>query len=146
IVGTQRNARKAIEEVIFLVGGVIGADHANRSGAVRVANLFKAARDFFKRVFPAGGLELAAAANEGLANSFGIVSEVVAEAPFAAEELAVDAGMVAIIRAHDFVVADAQGGFAAVGAMRARLGEIFHFPGARLVAIRAAGERTHRAN
>ncbi len=44
------------------------------------------------------------------------------------------------------MIAHAQRGLAAVGAVRADGGNVLHFPGARLVAIRAAGERAYGAN
>src|SRR4029077_5504653 len=55
-------------------------------------------------------------------------------------------GEVAIVRAHDFVIAHAKGDLAAVGAVRAGGGNILHFPRARLVPVRATGERADGAN
>ena len=109
-------------------------------------HLLQAARHFFERVFPAGGLELAVAAHERAAHALGIAGELVAEAALGAEEFAVEAGMVAIIRAQNFVVADAQRGLAAVRAVRAGVGDVGHLPRARLVAVGAAGERADRAD
>src|SRR5580700_6575276 len=109
-------------------------------------HLLHAARNFFERVFPAGGFEFSAAANERLADAFGVEREIVAKAALTAEEFAVDAGVVAIICAHDFVVADTESGLAAVRAVRAGFGNVGHFPGARLVTIGAAGERADGAD
>src|SRR5271167_4048863 len=111
-----------------------------------VANLFQAPRHFFQRVFPACRLELAVAAHQRLAHAFGIAGEVETEAALAAEEFAVHAGLIAIIGAQDFVVAHAEGGLAAVRAVRAGIGDILHFPGARLIAIGAAGESADGAH
>ncbi len=66
IVGAERDAREAIEQVIFFVGGVIRADHADGAAAVRGVHLLEAARDFLERIFPACGFELAVAAHERL--------------------------------------------------------------------------------
>ena len=76
----------------------------------------------------------------------GCSDEIEAVAAFYAQELAVDAGVVAIVAANDFVVADAQSGAAAVGAMRADGADVVHFPGPRLVSIHPAGERAHGAD
>ncbi len=146
VVGAERGAREAIQQIVFFVGGVIRANHADGRGAVHVAHLFEAARNFFERVFPTRRFEFAVAANERLADSFRIVREIEAEAAFAAEELAIDAGMVAIIGAEDFIVANAERGLASVRAVRARLGNVGHFPRARLVAVGSAGERADRAD
>src|SRR5579862_8998129 len=146
IVGAERGAGEAVEQIVFFVGGVIGADHADGGGPVRIADLLEASRNFFERVFPAGGFEFAVAANERLADSFRIVREIEAEASFAAEKLAVNAGMVAIVGAEDFVVANAKRGFASVRAVRAGLGDVGHFPRARLIAISSACERADRAD
>src|SRR5271154_5171068 len=111
-----------------------------------VANLFQAARYFFERVFPACRFQLAIAAHQRLAHAFGVGGEVETEAALAAEEFTVHAGLIAIIGAQDFVVAHAEGGLAAVRAVRAGIGDILHFPGARLIAIGAAGERADGTN
>src|SRR5580658_6112097 len=111
-----------------------------------VANLFQAPRDFFERIFPAGRFELAVATHQRLAHAFGIVSEIETEAPLAAEEFAIYAGLIAIIGAQDFVVAHAQRGLAAVRAVRAGIRNVLHFPRPRLVAIGAAGERSDGTN
>ena len=74
IVGAESDAREAIQQIVFFVGGVIRADHADGGRAVRGVHLLQAARDFFERVFPARGLELAVAADQRLANAFGIAT------------------------------------------------------------------------
>ena len=107
IVRAERDAREAVQQIIFFVGGVVRANHADGSGAVRGVRLFQPARDFLKRVFPAGGLELSIAADQRLADALGIRREVVSEAALGAEELAVDARVIAIIGAQNFVVAHA---------------------------------------
>ena len=74
IVRAERDAREAVQQIIFFVRGVVRADHADGGGAVRVVNLLQPARDFLERVFPAGGFELAVAANQRLADALGIRS------------------------------------------------------------------------
>src|SRR5437763_1383898 len=84
--------------------------------------------------------------HQRLANAFFVLREIEAEAAFDAQKIFVDAGEVAIVRAHDFVIAHAERDFAAIGAVRAGGRDIFHFPGARFISIRAAGERADGAN
>ncbi len=146
IVGAERDAGEAVQQVIFFVCGVVRADHADGAAAVRGVHLLDAACDFLECVLPARGLELSVAAHEWLADAFRIRGEIVAEATLGAQEFAVEAGMVPIIGAQDFVVAHAERGLAAVRAMGARLRDVGHLPGARLITIRAAGERADRAD
>src|SRR5580765_6782701 len=75
-----------------------------------------------------------------------MLGEIEDEAAFHAQEVAVDPAHIAIISAQNFVVADAEGGFAAVRAMRANGGNVFHFPRPRFVAIGPAGQRANRAD
>ena len=75
-----------------------------------------------------------------------MIVEIESVAALDAEELAVDAGAVAIVAADDLVVAHAERGLAAVRAMRADGADVLHLPGARLIAISAAGERAHGAD
>ena len=75
-----------------------------------------------------------------------MLDEVEGVAALDAEELAVDAGLVAIVAANDFFIADAQGGSAAVGTMRTNSADVIHFPRPGLVAIGSAGERAYGAN
>ena len=86
----------------------------------------------------------------GLRQPLGALDKVEAEAALGAEKIAVDAALVAIVGADNLRsvvgLAHAERDLAAVGAMRADGGDVIHLPGARLVAIAAAGERTHRAD
>src|SRR5262245_39072349 len=72
--------------------------------------------------------------------------EVEPVAALDAQELTIDAAAVAIIAAHDLVVANAQGRLAAIRAMRANRANVVHFPRPRLVAIDTAGQRAYRAD
>src|ERR1700722_17746294 len=75
-----------------------------------------------------------------------MVVEIETVAALDAQKLAVDAGMVAVIAADNVVVARSQRGLAAVRAVRANSAHMGHFPRPRLIAIRAAAERAHRAD
>src|SRR5476649_1840140 len=75
-----------------------------------------------------------------------MLGEVEAEAALHAEEIFIDTGKIAVVGAHDFVISNAQGGFAAVRTVRADRGDILHFPRAGLVAVGAAGQRSDRAD
>src|SRR5579859_587136 len=108
--------------------------------------LLQAADDFLNGIFPACGLERAAFAHKRLANALGVGGEVVTKTSLGAQKFVVNSRMVAIIGAKDFVVANRERGLAAIGAMRARRAKVLHFPGARLIAIRAAGERADGAD
>ena len=79
-----------------------------------------------------------------------IVGEVEGVASLDAQEVAVDAALVAIVAAHNLHAgigaAHAQRGLAAVAAMRADGADVLHLPRPRLVAISAGGERADRAD
>src|SRR6267154_189498 len=67
-----------------------------------------------------------------------------------AEEISVGSTLVAIVAAHDLHpsvgASHAQRGLASIAAVRADAADVLHLPRPRLVAIRAGGERTHRAD
>src|SRR3990172_1859612 len=75
-----------------------------------------------------------------------MLDEVIRVAALDAKKFTVDAAVVPVVAAQDFVLADAQGGLAAVAAVRADRAEVGDLPRARLVAVGAAGERPHRTN
>ncbi len=151
VVGAENGARELLQQVVFFVGGAVGADDADGRTAARVANFFQFAGGDADRVLPRGGFELALrVADERLREAVGALDEVEAETALGAEKVAVDAALVAIVGANDrgavVGLAHAERNFAAVGAMRADGGDVVHLPGARFVAIAAAGERAHGAN
>src|SRR5262249_33839684 len=53
---------------------------------------------------------------------------------------------VAIVAAHDLIVADAQGRFTAVGTMRTNGPDVIHLPRPRLIPIDSTGQSAHRAD
>ena len=87
VVGAERDAREAVQQVIFFVGGVVRADQADGDSRRASLHLLQAARHFFERVFPARRLELAVAAHQRLANALGIAREIEAEAALDAQEI-----------------------------------------------------------
>src|SRR5262249_36631435 len=119
---------------------------ADRICAVGVADGFEFCSGSLRSFFPRDGKQLIALANERLLDALGMLREVEAEAAFDAEEVAVDTAHVAIIGSNNFVIADAERGFAAVRTMRANCRDVFHFPRPCFVTIGAAGERTDGAN
>ncbi len=102
--------------------------------------------NFGQGIFPAGGHKLAVAAHERQLQALRVPREIKSEAALHAKEILVESGEIAIIGAQNFVVAHAQRGLAAVRAVRADRGDVGHFPRARLVAVRAAGERADGAD
>ena len=111
-----------------------------------VENLLEARGSGVGGFFPGNREEFRAATNHGLLDALGMLGEIETEAAFDAEKIFVDAGEVAVVRAHNFVVANTESSFAAVRAVGANGGDVLHFPRARLVAIGAAGKRADRAN
>ena len=99
-----------------------------------------------QRLRPGDFLQLAVHAHQRGLQTLGVIVEIEAVAALDAQELAVDAGAVAIVAADDAVVARAERGLAAIRAMRADGADVGHLPGARLVAVGAAGERAHGAD
>ena len=130
-------------EILF-VGGVIRADDAELAAArldlVELRPRFRAPCDHDIGSSPSP------LRTSGDCSRSGMIEEIERVAAFDAQELAVDAGAVAIVAADDFVVAHAQRGLAAVGAVRADGADVLHFPRPRLIAIDAAGQRAHRAD
>src|SRR5215510_11367417 len=96
--------------------------------------------------FPRNREELIALAHHRLFDAFGMPGEIEAKTPLHAKKVAVDAAQIAVVSAQDFMIAHAERGFAAVGAVRASRGDVLHFPWTRLVAISSAGQRADRAN
>src|ERR1019366_6213569 len=78
------------------------------------------------------------------------VGEVEGVAPLDAEEVAIDAALVAVVAAHDLHArvgaAGPPRGFATVAAVGADGAHVLHLPGTRLVTISTRGERADRAD
>ena len=148
VVGGEHSTGELLQQVVFFVGVVVGANDADGRAAAAVADFFELGAGDAQGVFPGGGLQLAiGVADERGDEPVGLVDVVEAEAALGAEEIAVDAAFVAVVAANDFgavvVLAHAEGDFAAIAAVGADGGDVIHLPGAGLVAIAAAGERAH---
>ena len=82
-------------------------------------------------------------ANERCGDAVFVVGEVEGVTALVAEEVAVDAGLVAVVAADDLGAvndgADAEGGLAAIATVGADGGDVVHLPGAGLVAVGAGG-------
>ena len=149
VVGADHRAGELLEEVVLLVGGAVGADDADAVGAAVLAEVAKFVAGEVEGFVPADGRELAVFADERGGESLDVVGEVEGVAALVAEEVAVHAGLVAIVAAQDFGAvgygANAEGGLAAVAAVGADGGGVVHLPGAGLVAVGAGGERAYGA-
>src|SRR5271166_2432366 len=128
IVRAKGRARQALQQVVFLVRGTVRADESDGLGAVRSVEFVELLGSGLRGLFPGYRIKLFALAQKRLLDALGVLREVKAEAPLHAEEVPVDAGKIAIVGAKDFMIAHAQRGLAAVGAMRANGGNVLHLP------------------
>src|SRR5580693_3061144 len=103
VVGTKGRASEALEEIIFFVGSAVRTYEADRIRPVGVENLLQFGRGGFGSLFPRNRIEFVALANQRLLDAFGMFGEIEAKAAFYAEEIAVNAGEVAIIGTQDLV-------------------------------------------
>lgn len=150
VIRADHRASELLQEVVLLVRGAVRSDDADGLRAVLVAEFTQLLAGEAQSLIPGDGLELAVGlADERRGEALNIVGEVEGVAALVAEEVAVHAGLVAVVAANDLGAvgdgAHAEGGLAAVAAVRADGGDVVHLPGAGLVAIGAAGERAHRA-
>ena len=150
VVGLQHHARELLQQIALFIGGSRRADHADRLTAVLIANFRKAPANQLECLFPCRRGQPAIAADKRLLNTFLAVGEVKSVAALDAEEIAVNAALVAIISADNFhaaiETAYAQSCFAAVAAVGTSGAHVLHLPGPGLVAIRARGQRAHGAD
>ena len=63
-----------------------------------------------------------------------------------AQELPIETGAIAVIRAHDLAIADTECRFASVGTMGANGPYMFHLPRPRLIPVSAARQRADRTD
>src|SRR3984893_1811656 len=139
VIGAEGGAGEALEEIVFLVGGAIGADETDRVGAILGVNFLQLGGGGLRGFFPRNGIKLVALSDHWLADALFMLREIETEAALDAEKITVDAGKVAVVRAHDLVITHAERDLATVRAVRASSGNVLHFPRTRLVAICAAG-------
>ena len=102
VVGADDRAGELLEEVVFLVGGAVGADDCDGVGAALLAEVAEARAGEGEGFVPGDGRELAVFADERRGEALDVVGEVEGVAALVAEEVAVHAGLVAVVAAHDF--------------------------------------------
>src|SRR5205807_2469393 len=150
IVGAKDSAREFLQQVIFFVGGAVGADDADGPATLAVTNLLEPVARMFQGLFPGCRNKFSIFADQGLAEPCGMIKKVESVTALDTEKVAIDSAFVAIIAADDvhsgIGAANAQGGFAAVAAVRADGAHVLHLPRARLVTVGAGGEGAHRAD
>src|SRR5262249_23454813 len=121
-----------------------GSDHSELAAAA--FDFREPARDETQGLRPGHRLEFPARLHQRRLQPFRMVMEIERVAALDAQEFAVDNGLIAIIGANDFVVADAERGLAAIRAVRADRAGVLHLPGPRLIAIRSTGQRADGAD
>src|SRR5580704_4106765 len=145
VVGAEHGAREFLQKVVFFVGGAVGADDADGFAALAIADFTELAAGVAQSLFPTDLGELAVGlAHEGLGQTVGVVGKIEGVTALDAQEVAVDAALVAVVAANNLGAAvdaaHAQSGFASVTAVGADGGDVVHFPGAGFVTVSAGGE------
>src|SRR5689334_1855504 len=137
IPGPQALPCELLQEVVLFVSGVIGSDDADFPAAL--AHRTDRFGNGFERLGPGNRIETAGRVSQhGRLQALRMIHEVERVAALDAQEFAVDSAMVAVVAAHDLVIADAERCPAAIAAMRANRPDVLHLPGPRLVAVDAA--------
>jgi hypothetical protein len=90
-----------LKEVVFFIGGAGGADHADCSAAVFVANVSKTIRNQRERLVPRSGLQLSFAAYQRLLQPIGMIDEVKGIPSFNTKKIPIDPGLVAVASADE---------------------------------------------
>src|SRR6185437_11872068 len=148
IVRSQHHARELLQQVILFVGRASGTDHANRLAAVAIANFLELLSDEFEGFFPRRWNQAPALLHQGLHQAVFVLDEVECVTSLDAEEIAIDATLVAIISANNLHAgirsAHPQSRLAAVTAVGAGRSDVLHLPRTRLVAICTRSQRADR--
>ena len=97
VIRAHRRARNASQQVILLIRGAIRAIEPDGVRAVLLVYLGQPRRRLPQRLFPRGRLELAAGADQRLAQALGMPREVECETALGAKEIAVVAGEIALL-------------------------------------------------
>src|SRR5258708_2006694 len=141
VIGAQDRSRKLLEQVVFFIGGAVGADHTNGLAAFGIQDFTQALADVGDSLFPCCGDQFAVASYQRVADTIFVIKEIEGIAALDAEKLAVDSALVAVVAAHNvhagIGAADAQSGLAAVATMSADGADVLHLPWAGLVTIGA---------
>ncbi len=140
VVRADHRACELLQEVAFFVGGPVGTDHTDglrAPGVAKLPQLFaREAQGFFPRDRLMGAIGLL---EQRLGEALRLIREVECVAALVAKEVAVHAGLVAVVAAHDFRAfrggAYAERRLAAIAAVRADRGDVVHFPRPRLIPV-----------
>src|SRR5436190_4242556 len=124
ILGAEALPGELLQEVILFVGGVIRSDDAELAAA-RV-NLGELRRNRLECFGPGDRLKRFAGTQHGRLQAFRMLDEIESVAALDAQKLAVDAAGIAIVPAHDLVVAATESSAAAVAAMGADGPDVVH--------------------
>ncbi len=102
VVGAENGAGELLQQVRLFVGQAIAADDADGLSAARIAEFAETLADVVERFFPAYGLEFAVGlADQRMRDAVVAIGEVEGVASLVAEEVAVDAALVAVVAADD---------------------------------------------
>ena len=140
IVGLQRRPRKLLQQERFFIRDARRTNNASLPAGLELLN------NRLQRPRPAHFFQLPVNPHQRRLQPFRMMVEVESVAALHAQELAVQTGAVPVIPANNFVIPNTQRRLAAIGTMRANRADVLHFPRPRLVAIRATGQRAHRAD
>ena len=150
VVGAQHRAGEFLQQVVFFVGGAIGAENTDGLAALAIADFAQLAAGVRQGLLPTDFRKFTVGlAHERLGQAVGVVGEVERVAALDAQEVAVDAALVAVVAAENLRpavdAAHPQGGLASVTAVGADSGNVIHFPGAGFVTVTARGQGADRA-
>src|SRR6516165_10839250 len=149
IVCLQHQAGEFLQKIVFFVAGPIGTDYTAGRRTSR-SSLFKPGCNQLKGLIPCRRNELAVALDQRTGDAPFMVGKVECIPPLDAQEIAVDAALVAIVAAHNLhsriAAANAERRLAAVSTMRANGSDVLHLPGTGLVAVSPRGQRADRAD
>src|SRR6185312_8703851 len=119
VIGSQHRARKLLKQVGFFIGKPVAADDAHALAAAGVAKFAEALADVVEGFIPADRLEFPVGlADEWMGDAVVVVGKVEGVAALVAEEVAVDAALVAVVAPDDLTAvggrAHAEGRLAAI--------------------------------
>src|SRR5581483_11037117 len=101
VIGSQRQPGELLQQVALFIAGAVGTDNPDRVLPTTGDCILELCRDQIESLFPSGGVELAIRLNQGLLQAVGMIGEIEGVASLDAEEVAVDAALVAIVAAHN---------------------------------------------
>src|SRR6266550_4600509 len=101
VVRLQDDSSKLREQVAFFVRRTGRTDYTDTLTAVFIANFCETLSDYAEGLFPGRWCQSAVLADERLGQAFCMVGEVEGVTALDAEEVVIDATLVAIVAAHD---------------------------------------------